>query len=981
MIHSLLQKTNNTVFINEIMKQKFAKIFFGILFLFLFIHFDTKATHIRAGEIIATRTSGLTYCFTIYLYTDDTPGTADSPDLDLNFGDGTAVVIVPRLQGTAGKIQLANETKLNIYEVCHTYSATGTYLVTFEEPNRNADVRNMSNSVNTPFSVSTFIFVNQTLGLNSTPAFTVPPLDLACPGQRFIHNPGAFDIDGDSLSFKLVSPKATRTNNVNDYTDPDNIGNNPLNEEGTAPSDFSIDARTGDLVWNSPLVPGEYNVAFIVEEWRNGVRIGFVTRDMQILVVTCTNKRPDLVVEDVCVVADEDPATTSNIIDRTITATDPDVNPKDEIIITSQSSEGLLQGVYDPTIFDVIANFTFSRPQFSPASGTFRWDTRCEHVREQPYIVVFKAEDQPVPPRGPKLVDVESMLIKVKGPPPLNLTATPDGRRMDLAWADYRLRCPTFTTAQFNAMQVVVWRREGCLMSIPCDKTPAEMGYVQIGTIGVGDTTFKDNGPLKAGLAYSYVITVNFPKAPVGAGGVSQASAEVCVFIPVDSPLITKVSVDNTNQNPATDGQITINYLRPRPVEDLATISATFPPPYRFELYRSTGLNAPSAYTLINTQNDAVGTQINYTFTDTGLNTENTPYHYKVEWFTAVGTPTQARRIPSDSASSVRLTATPAENSIVLTWEYNVPWSNQNQIHEIFRGEENQPKNTFVKVGEVLVGQRRFVDIGSLGVCLDPDKIYCYYVKTKGTYSNPNIPEPAEKLLNDSQIDCASPLDTTPPPPPVLTLAPLDCENFDYNTIKNSLSWTIESSGNPCQDEIATYRLYFRPLGSANFTLLPNPPFTPPYLATTFVHENNFLPLLNGQKSQAGCYYVTAVDKSGNESDSSNVVCQDNCILFHLPNVFTPTGDLFNEAFAADEDSVRYVETVKFTAYNRWGAKVKEIDNDILINWDGKNEQGQPLPSGIYYYEAIVRFYSISETNQTREFKGWIKLIRKDGGE
>jgi hypothetical protein len=34
---------------------------------------------------------------------------------------------------------------------------------------------------------------------------------------------------------------------------------------------FEIDPQTGDITWNTPLVAGEYNVAFMVEEFRNGV--------------------------------------------------------------------------------------------------------------------------------------------------------------------------------------------------------------------------------------------------------------------------------------------------------------------------------------------------------------------------------------------------------------------------------------------------------------------------------------------------------------------------------------------------------------------------------------------------------------------------------------------------------------------------------------------------------------------------------------
>ena len=56
----------------------------------------------------------------------------------------------------------------------------------------------------------------------------------------------------------------------------------------------------GNLVWDAPKFAGEYNVAFIVEEWRFSEltgryeQLGYVTRDMQIIVEDCDNERPEL---------------------------------------------------------------------------------------------------------------------------------------------------------------------------------------------------------------------------------------------------------------------------------------------------------------------------------------------------------------------------------------------------------------------------------------------------------------------------------------------------------------------------------------------------------------------------------------------------------------------------------------------------------------------------------------------------------------
>ncbi len=67
---------------------------------------------------------------------------------------------------------------------------------------------------------------------------------------------------------------------------------------------FGIDEFTGELRWDTPLLQGEYNVAFMVEEWRQGVKVGSVVRDMQILIGACNNNPPEIsTISDTCVIA------------------------------------------------------------------------------------------------------------------------------------------------------------------------------------------------------------------------------------------------------------------------------------------------------------------------------------------------------------------------------------------------------------------------------------------------------------------------------------------------------------------------------------------------------------------------------------------------------------------------------------------------------------------------------------------------------
>ena len=190
------------------------------------------------------------------------------------WGDGSPRDVFVRSQ----KIDLGNDISKNIYIGFHTYSGNGTYYFHFEDPNRNSDVVNIPNSVEVPFYVETQLIYNPFQGQpNSSPILTYPPIDQGCLNRIFIHNPGAYDPDGDSLSYELTVCRGANGDPIPGYTFP------------AASTTFNMNALTGDLTWDSPIQEGEYNVAFKIIEWRNGSQIGYVTRDMQILIGSCSN--------------------------------------------------------------------------------------------------------------------------------------------------------------------------------------------------------------------------------------------------------------------------------------------------------------------------------------------------------------------------------------------------------------------------------------------------------------------------------------------------------------------------------------------------------------------------------------------------------------------------------------------------------------------------------------------------------------------
>jgi gliding motility-associated-like protein len=118
---------------------------------------------------------------------------------------------------------------------------------------------------------------------NNSPQFNNPPVPYLCAGQPFTFNQGATDPDGDSLSYDL-GPCYDDTQNQVIY----NAGFSPTSPLGSTWT-TTINPVTGDVSF-IPNPTGNIEVGVMcvyVSEWRNGVLINQVVRDMQINVIAC----------------------------------------------------------------------------------------------------------------------------------------------------------------------------------------------------------------------------------------------------------------------------------------------------------------------------------------------------------------------------------------------------------------------------------------------------------------------------------------------------------------------------------------------------------------------------------------------------------------------------------------------------------------------------------------------------------------------
>lgn len=958
-----------------------------ILFISLISATHSNATHLRAGEIIVERVNclGLTFRITIIVYTNTGStvlfGGRDGDEDILDFGDGSQPILVPE-QANILRSDLGSNIGTASFTVLYTYSSPGKYTISYREPNRNEGVLNMFNSVNTRFYLETQINIDPFLGCNSTPRLLVPPIDQACPGVAFFHSPGAFDPDGDSLSYELVVPFSDRDQPVLRYQDPsDNEPEvfypdyNTGNEAGTGPPDFTIDPISGILKWDSPGEAGigEYNIAFVVREWREilgeWVPLGFVRRDMQIIVADCEdNDRPDLIIpEDVCVVA-------GTVLEATIFGIDPD---NDSVKIEAYSGVFDLYGAtYTPSP-PVYQSATAALP--SPAELHFTWQTACDHVKEQPYQVIFKITDDPA--SGPRLVTFKTWNITVVGPPPVwkNAALNLPARTASLSWESYECT---------NAETMQVWRRVDSFPYQPdtCETgMPPFLGYQLIATLPLSDSIYTDNNNGKGlayGAQYCYRLVAIFPEPK---GGESLMSEEICLDpVPAVVPVITHVTIDRTSTD---DGQITVRWREPFDADPLQ-----YPPPYRYKIYRGEGFSGPQGEQPIHT-----GEITALEWIDNLINTQDIIYNYRIDCYDD----NNVLMGSSEPASSVRLEAQSQLQRIDLTWSDSVPWSNQVDsfsMHLIYRGPLGATDDELELIDSVDVTMYglSYSDEGQYnGVPLQNDQTYCYRVMTRGAYGNPEIDEPLE---NFSQMICAQPSDTIPPCQVAVPVAvnATDCTKPEEvyllcsaEVFSNEFEWERPSEGD-CQNDIAYYRIYIASDAGREFF------FFRETRATRFVDDT--------QTSNAMCYKVSAVDRSGNEGELSEAVCFDNCISYELPNVFTPNGDQCNDLFSAYSNRpiqttegktppcnlsllpddrgkcARFVENVNFKVYNRWGKEVYAYksggERTIYIDWDGRDNEGTELATGVYYYMADVTFTTSDPDKRNQIFKGWVHLLR-----
>lgn len=633
------------------------------------------ATHNRAGEITYSHVEGLTYEVLITTYTKAS-ALADRPSLYIVWGDENGSD-VDSLERESIDI-IVGDIQVNTYRGTHTYGGPGVFELKVEDPNRNEGVLNMTGSVDTPFAIRSLLIIDPIAGHNNSVKLLNPATENACLNEEWIHNPAAYDEDGDLLVFSLVSCRGFNGDPIPTYVFPNEVS--PLDDT------FTIDPESGTVTWDSPQIVGEYNIAIRVEEWREVdgdlIKVGEVIRDMQIDVQMCNNQPPEVsALNDTCIVA-------GSFLTWDVYASDPDGDN-----ITLSCIGGPVTEVDHPAVFNNLGG----------GQGEFAWSPTCAEVRLASYQVIFKAKDQG---NAVPLTDIETANIRVVAPAVENLQVEPVGNTVLLNW-----------DGGICSEELHPWQRENGFHDVyrkldNSDWTPTScetgmipgLGYELVASIpDLSITSYVDEDLLSYGATYCYRIVMRFED-----GGESLASDEACAIIVKDVPVLTNADVLSTSEA----GDVYVAWSPPTEIDTLI-----FPPPYTYNVFRNEGSGFAQIATGVTDSS----------FTDTPVNTIDQTIFYKIEAYSSIGDLVGA----SQPASTPFLTLSPNDNEIQLHVEATVPWLNtEYYIERITLGDAD-----YVPYDTAYTNMYR-------DTLLVNTQEYCYRVTTRGHYDSQFIANP-----------------------------------------------------------------------------------------------------------------------------------------------------------------------------------------------------------------------------------------------
>lgn len=354
-----------------------------------------KASHLMGGEIIASQISGTTYRLELH-YFRDSQGIPMAASVPYQVYDGTNTYIT---NGTfvqdaslSGIIVPGFPTNVETYYFFDTitFSGPGEFLISVDHCCRNAAIINSAQPSSESMLITTKLTVFAAGTNNSTPEFLTPVVAYLPVNTPWQYNPLPFDADGDSLVWSLDVPLST--SNM-----PQNLGGAPVTgyaiPYSVSSGPFVLHPQSGSIFWTASTI-GNFISSVLVKEFRNGVQIGQIRRDLQFVVVpgnagNGTGALPRF-------------NNTSNMPRNADGVIQFNMKPNDHIVLemvaidTIDVTNQLYMYAYgEPLLFDVDpATFMFeSTGNGNEIKGTFEWELNSSLERNKSYNMVFRVAD------------------------------------------------------------------------------------------------------------------------------------------------------------------------------------------------------------------------------------------------------------------------------------------------------------------------------------------------------------------------------------------------------------------------------------------------------------------------------------------------------------------------------------------------------------------------------------------------------------
>ncbi len=244
----------------------------------LFTVHSASAGHISAAEVQYEHLFDSTYAITIHVWSNAATPSSNLLQLFIGSFDTLVVELSTSTIISAGQGCFGQGVRHNRYDTTYTFPGAGSYLLRTRLFSRNAGLLNIPNSVQEPLCVKAELIIGNNNSANSSVAFLQPALNFTHIWGVVQHDPLAFEPDGDSLHFELITPLGDGCDPIDGYNFPHEVGSS---------SGYSwVDPVSGVFTWDSPFFVGEYVIGIKVSEWRNGQFVGSTIRDMTLCITS-----------------------------------------------------------------------------------------------------------------------------------------------------------------------------------------------------------------------------------------------------------------------------------------------------------------------------------------------------------------------------------------------------------------------------------------------------------------------------------------------------------------------------------------------------------------------------------------------------------------------------------------------------------------------------------------------------------------------